>query len=57
MPKPHPVLGTGGEAYMLHAIRTWKPEQLRETYAHRIPFLSRQHPDNPEILTFLNSLI
>jgi hypothetical protein len=41
---------------MLHAIRSWPPAQLRETYAHRIPFLSRLHKDNPEILTFLNSL-
>lgn len=55
-PKPHPSLGTGGEAYMLHAIRTWKPEQLRETYAHRIPFLTILHKENPEISTFLKSL-
>ena len=41
---------------MLHAIRTWPPERLRETYAHRIPFLTRLHKENPEILTFLKSL-
>lgn len=41
---------------MLHAIRTWRPERLRETYAHRIPFLRLTHPNQPEILAFLQSL-
>jgi hypothetical protein len=41
---------------MLHAIRTWPPEKLRETYAHRIPFLTRLHQDNPTILTFLKQI-
>jgi hypothetical protein len=55
-PERHPVLGTGGPAYLIFAAEFFNDEKFREYYAHRADRLLTLHADLPGMETALARL-